>query len=112
MADAWTRVDEVLQSVLLRPPAERDTFLRQACAGDTALENEVRSLLAADEQAGLPELQAHAKAQRLGQLLYQLLLTLLLHIQEAFRKPGTRSNLEPRQQSAMLRHCAAAWLSD
>ena len=52
MADAWTRVDEVLQSVLLRPPDERDTFLRQACAGDTALEKEVRSLLASYEQAG------------------------------------------------------------
>ena len=52
MTDAWRRVDQVLQAALLRPADERDTFLRQACAGDTALENEVRSLLAADEQAG------------------------------------------------------------
>jgi Tol biopolymer transport system component len=52
MADDWTRVDDVLQSVLLRPQGERDTFLRQACAGDSALESEVRSLLASYEQAG------------------------------------------------------------
>jgi len=52
MTDAWRRVDQLLQAALLRPPDERDTFLRHACAGDTALENEVRSLLSADEHAG------------------------------------------------------------
>ena len=52
MSDAWRRVDRVLQAALLRPPDERDPFLRHACAGDTGLESEVRSLLAADEQAG------------------------------------------------------------
>jgi serine/threonine-protein kinase len=75
MADAWTRVDEILHSVLLRPLDERDRFLRQACAGDTALENEVRSLLAADEQARSfledPAIHAAARAvaddQRAGE---------------------------------------------
>ncbi len=75
MTDAWGRVDQVLQAALLRPPDERDTFLRDACAGDTALENEVRSLLAADEQAGSflddPAIHAAARAvaddQRAGE---------------------------------------------
>jgi Tol biopolymer transport system component len=68
MPDGWGRVDEVLQSVLSRPPGERDAFLRRACAGDTALENEVRSLLAADEQAGsfLQDPAIHAAARALA----------------------------------------------
>jgi serine/threonine protein kinase/tetratricopeptide (TPR) repeat protein len=50
--DRWQQVDSLLQSVLERPPEERDTFLRHACADDQALENEVRSLLRAQQQAG------------------------------------------------------------
>jgi len=37
---------------LEHPPAERAEFLRQACAGDRALEQEVRSLLASQQEAG------------------------------------------------------------
>ncbi len=48
----WKQVDEVLQSALDRAPEERDAFLRQACAGDQALEREVRSLLALEDRAG------------------------------------------------------------
>ena len=68
MTDAWRRVDHVLQAALLRPPGERDRFLRHACAGDTALENEVRSLLSADEQAGsfLEDPAIHAAARALA----------------------------------------------
>ena len=68
MTDTWRRVDHVLQAALLRPPAERDRFLRDACAGDTALESEVRSLLAADEQAGsfLDNPAIHAAARALA----------------------------------------------
>ena len=51
-SERWKQVDNLLQSALERPPDERDAFLRQACAGDEALEREVRSLLASDEQAG------------------------------------------------------------
>jgi eukaryotic-like serine/threonine-protein kinase len=51
-SDRWQQVDSLLQSVLDRPPEERDGFLRQACAGDQALESEVRSLLRAQQQAG------------------------------------------------------------
>src|SRR5438445_8283061 len=39
------QVDSLLQSVLEHPPEERDAFLRHACAGDKALERDVRSLL-------------------------------------------------------------------
>jgi eukaryotic-like serine/threonine-protein kinase len=50
--ERWKQVDDVLQSVRERAPEERDAFLRQACAGDQALEREVRSLLALDSRAG------------------------------------------------------------
>jgi len=68
MIEAWKRVDQVLQAALLCPPDERDSFLRHTCAGDTALENEVRSLLAADEQAGsfLEDPAIHAAARSLA----------------------------------------------
>ena len=48
----WKQVDNLLQSVLERPPAERSEFVRRACAGDEALEREVRSLLASQQEAG------------------------------------------------------------
>src|SRR6204780_2565836 len=51
-SDRWQQVDSLLQSVLERPPEERDTFLRHACADDHALESEIRSLLRAQQQAG------------------------------------------------------------
>jgi len=51
-SDRWKQVDSLLQSVLERPPEERNAFLRHACVGDETLEGEVRSLLAAQQQAG------------------------------------------------------------
>jgi len=51
-AARWKQVDSLLQSVLERPPEERDDFLRRACAGDSVLEREVRSLLTAHRNAG------------------------------------------------------------
>ncbi len=44
-AERWKRVDFLLQSALLLPSGQRDEFLRRECAGDAALEQEVRSLL-------------------------------------------------------------------
>ena len=49
--ERWRQVDNVLQSALERAPEERDTFLRQACAGDDTLEREVRSLLTHEQSA-------------------------------------------------------------
>jgi serine/threonine protein kinase len=51
-SDRWKQVDSLLQAVLERPPQERDAFLVDASAGDQALEREVRSLLASQQQAG------------------------------------------------------------
>ena len=45
----WKRVDDVLQSALDRAPEDRDSFVRDACAGDQTLEHEVRSLLKLDQ---------------------------------------------------------------
>lgn len=42
----WKRITEVFQSALHLPPKERTAFLRSACAGDSAVEREVRGLLA------------------------------------------------------------------
>ena len=50
--EQWKRIDNLLHAALERPPAERDAFLKRECAGDKALEREVRSLLAFDQQAG------------------------------------------------------------
>jgi len=65
-SERWQQVDAVLQSVLDRAPAEREAFLRNACAGDEALEREIRSLLTQEEQAAgfleNPALEVAAKA--------------------------------------------------
>jgi serine/threonine protein kinase/Tfp pilus assembly protein PilF len=50
--ERWKQVDDVLQSALDLAPEDRDAFLRRACAGDEALEREVRSLLTLDQPAG------------------------------------------------------------
>ena len=50
-SERWQQVDAVLQSMLDRAPGEREAFLRHACAGDEALEREIRSLLTQEEQA-------------------------------------------------------------
>ena len=47
----WKQLDNLLQSVLERPLAERDAFLRHACAGDEPLERRVRALLSAEPDA-------------------------------------------------------------
>jgi non-specific serine/threonine protein kinase/serine/threonine-protein kinase len=45
MTERWERVTQIFDAALALPAAARDTFLAQACAGDPALESEVRSLL-------------------------------------------------------------------
>ncbi|MEP7272903.1 MAG: protein kinase [Acidobacteriota bacterium] len=49
--DRWKQLDNLLQSVLERPLAERDAFLRHACAGDEPLERRVRALLSVEPAA-------------------------------------------------------------
>jgi serine/threonine protein kinase/Tol biopolymer transport system component len=50
--ERWKEVDALLQSALQLPADQREEFVRQACAGDLALEHEVQSLLISDEEAG------------------------------------------------------------
>jgi hypothetical protein len=50
--ERWRRVDELFHSALEREPAERATFLAEACAGDEVLRREVEKLIAAHEQDG------------------------------------------------------------
>jgi serine/threonine protein kinase len=45
----WQRVEALFHEALDRPVAEREAFLRAACAGDDALYNEVTRLLDADD---------------------------------------------------------------
>ncbi len=48
--ERWHEVDRLFEEALDRPPEERPVFLDAACAGDTALRQEVERLLAADEK--------------------------------------------------------------
>src|SRR5690349_3196902 len=50
--ERWKKVESLLQSALDRDSRERDSFLRDACAGDETLEREVRSLLECAERPG------------------------------------------------------------
>jgi eukaryotic-like serine/threonine-protein kinase len=51
--ERWRRIDELLQSALARPAAERAAYLARACAGDEPLHREVASLAAAHEAGTL-----------------------------------------------------------
>ena len=51
-AERWKRVDELLHSALCVPSDRRDEFLREVCAGDAELEQEVRSLLTSHRNLG------------------------------------------------------------
>ncbi|HLJ48839.1 MAG TPA: protein kinase [Bryobacteraceae bacterium] len=54
--DRWKRIDALLESISSVPPHEREAFIARECAGDEAIEREVRSLLACkDDAAGFLE---------------------------------------------------------
>src|SRR5437762_10877259 len=63
--DRWKRIDNLLLCAGQHPSAERDAFLARECAGDDALEGEVRSFLASREQAGnfleIPAIEMEAR---------------------------------------------------
>ena len=48
----WKQLDSLLQSVLERPAENREAFLQEICAGDEALERELRSLVHLEREAG------------------------------------------------------------
>ena len=51
-AERWKHVERVFQSALDLPPDEHDAFLKRRCAGDVALEQDVRALLRSAREAG------------------------------------------------------------
>jgi hypothetical protein len=51
-AERWKRVDDLRQSALQLPAEPQEAFLRQACADDTALLQEVQSRLTSRRKAG------------------------------------------------------------
>ena len=69
MIDRWNRIEEIFQSALERPEAERDEYVAQACGGDSELRSEVESLLASDSGA-LTTLRSviEADVQELGRV--------------------------------------------
>jgi serine/threonine protein kinase/Tol biopolymer transport system component len=50
--ERWKQVDRLLHQVLKRPVEEREAFLQHACGNDSALIDEVRSLLDSQQRAG------------------------------------------------------------
>jgi serine/threonine-protein kinase len=65
-SERWKQVDNLYQAALTHGPEERESFLRDSCAGDRELESDVRSLLAAGQDAGnfleSPAMEAAARA--------------------------------------------------
>ena len=51
-ADRWLQIERFYDSALKLEPGARERFLREACAGDESLFNEVTSWLASSEKAG------------------------------------------------------------
>ena len=49
-ANRWAQIQELFYQALEMPAHERDSWLRQRCAHDVSLWQEVASLLAADDQ--------------------------------------------------------------
>ena len=95
--DRWKKLDSLLQSVLARPPENRPAYLREICAGDEALERELRSLREGEEP------HAHARGRR--ELAGQLQAYVVQQLTEF--KSGARSN-----DRAHVMRAVAARLTD
>ena len=52
--DEWTRAEQIFLEVLELPEDEQTSYLQEACAGDAALAERVRRLLAADAPSSIP----------------------------------------------------------
>ena len=50
--ERWKKVEEVFESALACAPEERSAYLTSVCAGDSALRNQVETLIASYEKAG------------------------------------------------------------
>ena len=61
----WQQIESLFQEALQRPAAERDAFLRQACATDSDLLREVQSLVENHREGGHTEPWAATAAAQL-----------------------------------------------
>lgn len=52
LIERWHQIESLFHEALSKSPAERSRFLEKACSGDTALRQEVESLLAHESLAG------------------------------------------------------------
>ena len=65
----WAEVRSILEAALDLPPADRNAFLEKRCGSDSALRQEVESLIVADDLAGSfldPPASAVAPSRRIG----------------------------------------------
>jgi serine/threonine-protein kinase len=63
--ERWQRIEEIFHEALQRDPAERESYVREACNGDSDLRREVNSLLANHREANDLESWAAAAAEGL-----------------------------------------------
>ena len=49
--ERWKQIDELFQALIEQPPSERSAFLDANCGDDTALRDEIDSLISLQEQA-------------------------------------------------------------
>src|SRR4051812_7667241 len=65
-SDRQARLSELYQAALAHPPADRELFLKNACAGDESLREEVGSLLRYASES--PEFLKTPAAAELGRV--------------------------------------------
>src|ERR1700687_550399 len=63
--ERWREVDRIFAAALQREPADRETFLQEACVGDDQLRKEVESLIAHDKSESFMEQPAIEEVTRL-----------------------------------------------
>ena len=59
--DRWQQISQVYHAALTRDPRDRAGFLREACAGDDALQQEVASLLTNESNAAASCRSRHSR---------------------------------------------------
>jgi serine/threonine protein kinase/tetratricopeptide (TPR) repeat protein len=65
----WAGIERIFFGALDRPPQEREAWVREAAAGDAGLEEQVRSLLRANDEATAAEAQQPVGPYRLERIL-------------------------------------------